>query len=249
MARAVPIVLAAYNEPMVQAIAGPLQPFLHPGDEVDLVSGNQMHPLSVPDLNRWQPALAARLPAGTLYAAHMSGLPKVEEAARGMSPEIRSILLDYEPNFDANFTWEFPTSLAYFDRFTAICKANGRRAVAYPSGRAIQEGSLQAYRWDYAELLRHADDAYPQTQHWASLGPGPWANALARLRGQFQQHGFDPRQITVQLTLGQGGNAIPAVQAIPRYREALAGGIRRLYLWWAPPMLGEIQQFLQAIEG
>jgi hypothetical protein len=249
MSRAVPIVLAAYNEAMVQAIAGPLMPYVRPGDEIDLVSGNQMHPISVADLNRWQAALAARLPAGTSFAAHMSGLPKVEEAAAAMVPGIRSILLDYEPNFDANFTWEFAPTLAYVDRFAALCRAKGRRAVAYPTGRAIREGPLLAYRWDYAEFLRHADDAYPQTQHWASLGPGPWASALATLRSQFPPHGLDPRQVTVQLTIGSGGNAIPAEAAVDRYREALAGGLRPHYLWWSPPMAGELERFLRAIEG
>jgi hypothetical protein len=248
MPRSIPITLAAYNEPMLQGILGPLRPYVHPGDEIDLVSGNQDHPLSVPQLNQWADALAAQLPAGTLFGAHMSGLDKVTVAAAGLSARYQSILLDYEPNFDAAFTWDFNPTLAHVDQFAAICRAKGKRAIAYPTGRALQEKPLLAYAWDYALLMRHADDSYPQTQHWSTMGPGPWANALATLRSQHQRNGLDPRSIVIQLTLGQGGNAIPADVAIQRYREAVAGGIRRLYLWWSPPMQAEIATFLAALE-
>jgi hypothetical protein len=249
MTRAVPITLAAYNDPMVQGIVGPLLPYLHPGDEIDLVSGNQDHPLSVPQLNRWADGLADQLPPGTLFAAHMSGIDKIASAAVGLSVRFPALLLDYEPNFDPAFTWEFAPTLAHIDQFSAICRANGRRAVAYPTGRPLQERPLQVYAWDYALLKRHADDAYPQTQHWASLGAGPWANALATLRSHHARNALDPRSIVVQLTLGQGGNAIPADAAVQRYHEALVGGLRRLYLWWSPPMQGELAQFLAAIDA
>jgi hypothetical protein len=232
---------------MVQALAGPLRPYIAPGDRVDLVSGNDGHPLSVPTLNRWAETLAPRLPPGAEFAAHMSGLEKVAEAARTLSPRFSSILLDWEPKFDPTFSWDFRSTLAVFDRFAAICRAAGRRAVAYPTGRPIQEADLAAYAWDYAEMARHVDEVQPQTQHWASLGPVAWARALARLRDQHARLGSAPRAIAVQITLGQGGNAIDPSSAVERYREALGGGIGRLYLWWGPAFVSFVQRFMGQI--
>jgi hypothetical protein len=214
-----------------------------------LVSGNDGHPLSVPTLNAWSERLAPALPPGVEFAAHTSGLAKVEEIARTASPRFGAILLDWEPNFDPAFSWDFRSALGVMDRFAAICRAYRRRAVAYPTGRPIQEADLAAYAWDYAEIARHVDEVQPQTQHWASLGAAAWARALARLREQHARAGWDPGRIAVQVTLGEGGNAIPPDQALARWREALAGGVGRLYLWWGPRFLPYLQEFLAALGG
>jgi len=212
------------------------------------VSGNGTNPLSVPNVNRWYSTLSSVLPEGVQFAAHTSGLANVAALADGTLPAIRSILLDYEPNFDPQFTWDLAPTLSHLDQFAAACRAKGRRAVAYPTGRAIQEKPLLPYGWDYAEFLSHVDDVYPQTQHWASLGAGPWASAVQTLRNQRTRRGLDPRPIVAQITIGQGGNAIPSDAGVDRYREVAVGGLRRLYLWWSPPVQDDFAKFLGAID-
>ncbi|MCI4373373.1 MAG: hypothetical protein L3K02_07015, partial [Thermoplasmata archaeon] len=177
MPRAVPLVIAAYNEAMVEAIQGPLRGFFRAGDEIDLVSGNHDRPLSVPTLNRWTTDLAGTLPAGVRFAAHTSGLGNATTIASQGVPRLSSILLDYEPNWDPAFTWDFAPSLAHFDQFASACRAAGRRAVAYPTGRPLREVALQGYGWDYGELRRHVDEVYPQTQHWSTVGSAGWSGA------------------------------------------------------------------------
>jgi hypothetical protein len=249
MARSVPIVVAAYNDAMVEALRGPLQPFLRSGDEIDLVSGNHNRALSVPTLNRWATDLAVALPAGVRLAAHTSGLDKVMKIAEEAAPSLTSILLDYEPNWDPAFTWEFHSTLSYFDRFSSICRSHGRRAVAYPTGRTIQEPPLQPYGWDYGEIRRHVDDVYPQTQHWATVGSAGWSSAIQRLRSQWSAHGFDAQSLVIQLTLGNHDNGLPASAATARFREALAQGVRRLYLWWSPAAQDELAKLLASLES
>jgi hypothetical protein len=248
MARTASLVIGVYNDSMVDALHGTLRSFLRAGDEVDLVSGNHDHPLSVPTLDRWASGLQEALPAGVRFAAHTSGLNHAAEIATGGAPIFTSILLDYEPNWDPQFTWDFPATLHHFDKFSAICRARSRRAVAYPTGRPLRETALQRYRWDYGELRAHVDGVYPQTQHWATLGSPGWTAAVRRLRSEWSAHGVEPGDLTVQLTLGDRDNGLPAETAIMRYSEAWVLGIRRFYLWWAPSMLDAVTAFLRAID-
>jgi hypothetical protein len=249
MPRTIPLIFAAYNESMVSALRGPLRPYVHSGDEVDLVSGNHDQPLSVPNLNRWATELAAALPEGVRFAAHTSNLEKVATIATQSLPSLASILLDYEPNWDPEFTWEFAPTLAHFDRLAAVCRSGGRRAIAYPTGRPLQEGPLQRYGWDYGAIRGRVDDVYPQTQHWATVGPAGWSTVLQRLRSQWVAHGFDPRRLVVQLTVGDRDNGLPGSTVFDRFREAAAQGVGRVYLWWAPAFVADMAQLLRALES
>jgi len=242
------MVIAAYAPPMVDALLGPLLPFLHPGDEIDLVSGNHDRPLSVPTLNGWATRLASSLPPGVRFAAHTSGLDKVAEIAQSASPRIASILLDYEPNWDPAFIWEFDRTLVHLDQFASLCRAHGRRAVAYPTGRPLAEAALQRYAWDYGEMRRHVDAVYPQTQHWSTVGTPGWTGAIGRLRSQWSAHGFDPATLVLQLTIGDKDNGLLSATALDRYRQASALGMGTFYLWWTPALLDEVRSLLTAVE-
>jgi hypothetical protein len=246
--RGVPITVAAYAPPMVDALLGPLLPFLHAGDEVDLVSGNHNRPLSLANLNEWSTRLAHGLPQGVGFAAHTSSLENVRAIVDGADSRIRSVLLDYEPNWDPTFTWDFPATLTHFGEFAELCRAGRRRAVAYPTGRPLREGPLQVYGWDYGALRSQVDEVYPQTQHWAAVGPQEWASAISRLRAEWQRAGHDPGHLTVQVTLGDKDNGLPASTAIERFRAAQLPPTGRLYLWWAPNFVDETVQFLRGVE-
>jgi hypothetical protein len=248
MGRHFPLVIAAYNEAMVEALRGPLGTFVRPGDEVDLVSGNRDHALSVPTLNRWATDLSSVLPSGVRFAAHTSSLDKAATIAEQATPVLASILLEYEPQWDPLFTWEAGPSLTHFDQFATLCRARGRRAIAYPTGRPLLEPPLQRWAWDYGEIRKRVDDVYPQTQHWATVGSAGWSGAIQKLRSQWGSHGFDPATLTIQLTLGTRDNGLTAVAAAARLREARSQGVNRVYLWWAPEVLGDVTDFLGVLE-
>jgi len=248
MPRSIPITIAAYNESMVQALLGPLRPFVHAGDEVDLVSGNHDRPLSVPTLDGWVDQLLRALPEGVRFSAHTSGLENATSIAAQASPKLETILLDYEPNWDPEFTWDFTATLTHLDRFAQACHSRGRRAVAYPTGRPIKEPALQKYRWDYGEMRGHVDEVYPQTQHWATLDAPTWVAALEVLRSQRRAHALSPTALVAQLTIGDRENGLRAAPATERFREARSGGLERLFLWWAPTTLGEAEMFLGSLE-
>jgi len=249
MSRAFAVVLAAYSDAMVEGVCSQFTRFLRPGDEVDLVSGNHDRPLALPDLGRWVSELTEALSEEVALDGHTSGLANVAQLAAGAPERIRAILLDYEPNWDPEFTWDLGATQTHFERFAEICRAHGRRAIAYPTGRPLLEPSLQVYGWDYAELARHVDDLYPQTQHWASPGPGRWAAALEKLRGQRSALGRSPRDLTLQLTLGDRLNGITARDAMARVQEAATGGLSRLFLWWAPSSASDVLELLTALNA
>ena len=249
MARSVPVVLAAYNEQMVRAILQHGGAWMRPGDQIDLVSGNSAKPVSVPTLNAWATELAPILGSGVELAAHTAGLSNVEAISAGAAPAFRSIRYDYEPNFEPEFTWDFRATLQLMDRFAQSCRRHERRAVAYPTGRPLREAPLQQYGWDYGEIGRRVDELDPQTQHWASLGPGPWSEIIGRLHEQLARAGQSDSRPNLQLTIGQGGNAIDPDSAVQRFHEAERLGIARLFVWWAPEMEPAVEKFLGALDS
>jgi hypothetical protein len=246
--RNIPVTIAAFNDAMVDSLTGPLRPFVHSGDEVDLVSGNHDRPLSVERLNAWVSRLGQLLPPGVRFSAHSSGLENIAAIVQQASPSIRSILLDYEPNWDPQFTWDFPATVAHFQQFARVCRSGVRRAVAYPTGRPLREIHLQQFAWDYGELYRHVDDVYLQTQHWSTMDSKAWLATLDRLRAQRERSGVTSVPLTVQLTIGDRENGLMAAPALVRYQEAQARGLGRLYLWWAPGLASEVARFLFGIE-
>jgi hypothetical protein len=247
--RRFPLVVAAYNDEMVDHLLGSLRPLLRPGDGVDLVSGNRDHAVSITGLNRWVDALSGSVPGTVRLSAHTSSLGKVDQILAEGSPRLTSVFLDYEPQWDPEFSWEFGKTLAHFDAFAARCRAEGRRSVAYPTGRPLQEPPLRRYRWDYGEMRGHVDEVVPQTQHWATLGSGPWLGALRALRGQWVARGILPASATVQLTLGNRNNGLRREEAILRMREAVREGFGRLFLWWQPDLVEEVRLFLEDMDA
>jgi hypothetical protein len=248
MNRRLAIILAVYNDAMIRAVAGLLAPRLRLGDRLDLVVGNRDRPVELATLTRWRAMLGATMPEEAIGTVHTCGERNVALVAHDGPPWVRSVLLDYEPDFDPEFTWELPGTLHHLDRLAGLCRGAGRRAIGYPTGRALLEGPLQAYRWDYGELGRHLDGVYVQTQHWARTGPETWARALGRLREQLGPTLWTTGDVAVQLTLGDGPNAVTVPVAVESYRTAESMGVRQLVLWWAPAFANEVAEFLGGIE-
>jgi len=246
--RRFPVTVAAYSDAMVEEIAGPVARRLRSGDEVDLVIGNRDRPLDLATLDRWTSRLSASLPSEVTLLGHTSGLAKAFRLAREAPPAVRAVVLDYEPEYDPEFTWEFGPTRDHFERFAAGVRTTGRRAIGYPTGRPLREGPLQRFGWDYGELASKVDDLYPQTQHWARLGPEAWHAVLERLRSQLGRPGLGLPGGTVQVTLGDSVNAIAGDAAFERIREAEVGGPHRLFVWWSPSHGDELSKLLARLD-
>jgi hypothetical protein len=239
-----PAVINAYNSAQVSLIIDQVAPRLRPGDQVALVNGNGGHSLDEGQLRQWVDQLVPHLPHGVTLCHHSSGLSNVEMSATATPSMCSSLLYDYEPNFEPEFTWDFASTLECFGKFATICHRANRQAVGYPTGRAILETGLLAYRWDYGQLRTCVDRLIVQTQHWAHLGAGAWNTALSKLQLQFSARGWSPEQIIPQVSIGGGPNAVVGSMARVVLEDAVRRGVGGVYVWWSPDAISDLVELL-----
>jgi hypothetical protein len=226
--------LEAFNPGQVDEILGPDLPYVSAGDTIDLGAHFLNNTPDIPVLNAWANQLHAALPSGVNLTARVESLANVRLAAEGLSPYFSGIAVDYEPDtsFFPNWTWNFSTALSYYENATAICHSYGRLAIAYPTGRPLNESDLEPYHWDYARIAAVVDAEKIETQSWAA--PSDWAIATAKLVSEFAQDDVSLARLTVQITVGLAGhdvNVVNASDAISDIDLALDRSIDGIYLW------------------
>lgn len=234
----------AYNTAQVSLVIDQVAPRLLPGDQVALVNGNGGHPLDLEQLREWVSNLQPHLGAGVSVSHHTSGLANVQQSASTAPTECTSLIYDYEPNFESEFSWDFPSTLDRFEKFVAISHQAHRQAVGYPTGRALLETDLLPYRWDYGRLRVTVDRLVVQTQHWAHLGVDAWNRAVSTLQTQFRAHGVGMDQIVAQVSIGSGPNAVDGSAARTFLEDATQRGMGGLYIWWSPDAISDLLRLL-----
>ena len=240
----VPVIINAYNSTQISLIVERIGQNLQPGDEVAVVNGNGGHTFDRNQLHGWVRQLRSSLPEAVTLSHHTSGLSNVVASAGDFPPACNSILYDFEPNFESEFSWVFADALDCFRKFSSTCHQIHRQAVGYPSGRAILERDLAAYRWDYGQLRGCVDKLVVQTQHWARVGQSEWNYALTQLQSQFARRGMGPEQIFPQISIGNGPNAVDMTLANALIEDARRRGVGGLYLWWSPDIIGDLVRVL-----
>lgn len=240
-----PIIINAYNPAGVSLIVDRVSSQLRPGDQVALVNGNGGHRLDETALQLWVSRLVPSLPPGVSVSHHTSGLSNVQLSAASSPPVFSSLLYDYEPNFEPEFTWDFSATASSFRRFAAACRAGHRKAVGYPTGRPILEPDLSPYRWDYGELRACVDQLIVQTQHWARVGFAGWGTALSALETQFSNRGWSVGEVIPQVSIGSGPNAVDAASARLILDDAQRRGVGGIYIWWSPDAVEDLVGLLE----
>jgi hypothetical protein len=238
------VVINAYNSAQVFLIGDRIASRLRPGDAVALVNGNGGHPFEAEQLRLWVGQLAPRLPQGVTLAHHTSGLANVQTSASSSPAECSSLLYDYEPNFEPEFSWDFSSCLTNFRRFADISRGADRIAVGYPTGRAILENGLQAYQWDYGQLRACVDRLIVQTQHWAHVSADVWSSALSKLQVQYEARGFSADQLFPQVSIGGGPNSVDEPVARGVLEEAQRRNVAGIYIWWSPEAISGLESLL-----
>ncbi len=241
------ITLEAFNSQQVSQVLA-LAPLLHAGDTVDLGKSLSNHTPDIATLNSWAQRLSPSLPSGVLITARVESLPNVLIAARSLAPLFGGITIDYEPStaFFPLWTWDFSAALAYFAAATAICHLHHRIAVAYPTGRPLLENDLQKYHWDYGRIAGAVDRVDVETQRYGNTSV--WAVAIPLLASQFTSASVPLSELSVQLSLGGGGNGVGESVAISDVKFALAHSIEAIYLWWDSASASWVGPIVKVIE-
>jgi hypothetical protein len=235
-----PVIVNVYNSQQASLLLDRVAARLRAGDVVALVNGNGGRPLDQGLLQRWVQDLSPQLPEGVAVSHHTSGLENVQRSAKGSPLVCSSLLYDYEPAFEPEFSWDFASTLNCFRNFASTCRQAHRQAVGYPTGRAILETDLLAAQWDYGELRACVDRLIVQTQHWAHLGWTAWDSALAKLEAQFLNRGWNAQQLSVQISIGSGPNAVDGSTARAFFEDAGRRALGGVYLWWSPEAITDL---------
>jgi hypothetical protein len=231
------LIVQAYNAEQVDYLANTVAPHLRPGDIVDLVVMQTGDPAVV---NGWYSTLSAVLP-GVEYAAHAAGLANIRTLVAGLNPGVPRVLYDYEPNFEPEFTFDFPTTLSNFEQFASIVRSAGFKAIGYPTGRGLKNG------WDYGKIAVELDGVWDQTQGSLTGGISGFQTDVQKLLGQLSAQGFSPRNydFVCQATVGTGGNAVPPALTAQAMQYLAAQGFPKGYVWWS---LADEADLLTAIQ-
>ncbi len=226
------ITLEAYNSGQVSYLAA-IEHLLRAGDTIDLGRSLPNNTPDIATLDAWAQQLGPHLPAGVTLTARVESVPNVRIAASSLSPLFGGIMVDYEPSptFFPSWTWNFTAALAYYTAATAICHQYHRLAYAYPSGRALLEGDLQKDHWSYGAIAKVVDFVDIEAQSDASLSK--WPTAISKLAAQFAAASVPIGRLTVQISLGSGGNGVSPSVAISDGRYAANSSVGSIYLWWS----------------
>jgi hypothetical protein len=226
-------------------LSAAIRPLVRPGDVLDLYNGQRETPANPAELLQQAEALLAGFPGLSLpVTAHTSGLTNVETFATANLPRsVDGIAYDYEPNFESEFTFDFPTTLGHFSQFAEICTRTlpPLTPVGYPTGRMLTSSD----RWDYAALAAEVKELWVQTQAHAKAGMDAWQAAIDNLVNDFAARGQPLGKLTVQFTFGSGEpNGTTATAAEPMWTYANGRGIEQVYLFWTTGDTADLAQFL-----
>lgn len=113
--------------------------YVHTQDSFMLMSGNHEGKIDTDVLNQWARDLRDRHPSVQIYAA-TSGLDNVR-SAEGLNLDLfTGLVMVYEPGFPnaPEFTWDQQRTEEIWREAAGIIRSRGLKALAKPSGRALQ---------------------------------------------------------------------------------------------------------------
>jgi hypothetical protein len=242
--------IADYNGIMVNLTESALGSFLRPGDGIAVVLGNVSN---FPYYNQEASNLSKEFPQVTLrgYGSLDGATGMAGGLARtiGMiSPLYTQLSADYEVNGPVEFSPNGSAAIGYFTNYSQIVHASGRYSIAYPSGRGVLgDYSGPPENWNYTSFARVTDGQTIETQGYCGGSLSSWVRATQQVWKEYNASGLSISTLSLQISLGTGGNGVNATQAIAcaQYWRGVAHG--NLFFWWGPQYEAELIQILQAI--
>ncbi len=242
--------VAVYNGLEVQALIHDYAGDLRAGDGIAVVMSSNASAWSqdnaeAAELHQAFPSVTLRaylsLDGGTGRAGGLAS------TIATLSPLFTQVSADWEVNGPVEFNPSFNASMAYFHDFAQIVRPTGREAIGYPSGRGIF-GSYSGApdRWNYGTFATELNGMTIETQGLCGSSAA-WASGTSKIWSQYNASHVSTETLSLQISLGTGGNGVSAAQAIgcAVYWRHLDHG--NVFLWWGMGQLGELGTVLRAL--
>lgn len=252
----VPLVLVPedINDSTLAALATSVRPYLRSGDTIMLSSGANANGSSANPwyLNSQLLLLQPQLPKGIVYEARTGGLANVQTLVGSLSPSFRSVVYDYEPGFEPEFSVNFTTTMSNFIQFAQMCHLAGFGAVGYPYSLPLWGAHYSQDGWNYGSLLATSgiDQLQIQDQGALHTGMNIWNRSISTLSTQYGGFGLPASDISVQVSLASGvPNQVNVSTAYLAYENAVARGAGQVVLFWNLSSLPSLLDLLDLVRG
>lgn len=251
------VMVAAYNLNEVDAIRDRLSGYMVAGDGVALVVGSNDSTRA----NSWLSDLTPTLsPSSYTYRAYW-GLDGVNSTPgiSNLSSTFTQVSADWEVHGPSEFKanpfctpWGpagsvSMTTCQFFSSLDYRVNASSRTSVAYVTGQGLF-GDYVKYHWDYGTIASIVGAETVETQGYAHDFT-QWQSALNKLTSQFSNHSQPLSKLSVQVSLGAGGNGVNVSDAVAAIDYAYSVGIPEVFLWytqttetWASSVLSKIDR-------
>lgn len=242
--------IAVYNGLEVQATLQHLGGYLRAGDGIAVVMSSNASAWGQDD--QFASELHKAFPNVTLraYLSLDGGTGKAGGLATTideLSPLFTQVSADWEPNGPVEFDPSLSASMTYFHDFAQIVQPTGRAAIGYPSGRGIFGTFAGAPDdWNYGTFATELNGMTIETQGLCA-SPGAWAPAVGKVWSQYNASNLSTSTLSLQISLGSGGNGVSASQAIgcaSYWRQQDRGNV---FFWWEMSELGGLETVLRAL--
>lgn len=240
--------VAVYNGLEVQAVIHGLAGYLRSGDGIAVVMNHTAAGWGQD--NQFASELHRAFPNVTLraYLSLDGGTGKAGGLATTigeLSPLFTQVSADWEVNGPVEFDPSFSATMAYFHTFAQIVEPTGRAAIGYPSGRGIFGSYAGAPdHWNYGTFASELNGMTIESQGLCA-SPGAWAPGVSKVWSQFNESQLSTRTLSLQISLGTGGNGASVAQAVgcASYWRHLDQG--NLFFWWELGELGSLETVLR----
>jgi hypothetical protein len=242
--------IADYNGIMVNMTQTALSGYLRPGDGIAVVLGNfsnfGFYNREANNLSKEFAGVTLRGYGSLDGAINRSG--GLNLTIGSISPLFTQLSGDYEVNGPLEFTPNGTHAVQYFTDYSKIVRATGRLAIAYPSGRGVLgDYSGPPDNWNYSAFARVTDGQTIETQGFCAGSQSSWVQATQQIWKEYNASGLSISTLSLQISLGVGGNGANASQAIAcaQYWRQVAHG--NVFFWWGTQYEGELIQILKAL--
>ncbi len=243
--------IAVYNGLEVSAAIHDLSGLLGPGDGIAVVMSANASAWGQD--NQFATELHQAFPGVTLraYLSLDGGTGRAGGLASTvgtLSPLFTQVSADWEVHGPVEFNPSYSATMAYFQEFAQIVQPTGRAAIGYPSGRGVFGSYAGAPdRWNYGKFATELNGMTIETQGYCS-SLASWAPAVQKIWSQYNASGVPTSNLSLQISLGSGGNGVSVVQAVQcatYWRQVDRGNV---FLWWEMGQLTGLETVLRTLE-
>ena len=248
------VMLFTYNERGDAGIVHVLKPYLRDGDMIAVSHANGNKAVNMDVLNGRLEDLHHGLEGiKAEYSVLTAGYDNIKTIASSLDiSRASSIMYDYEPGYEPEFSDDYAATLANFQHSAAMIRRYGFKAAAAPFGDPLWNESFYP-KWDFGKLAHTQDFMDVQLQpklksdyQNSNKHIPQYKSAADKLKTQLAAANTSV-PVFGQVSIGDPavGNYVTPAYAEEARKVLLDHHFAGVAVWWTPPFVHDVLAFLQ----